>query len=96
MGLVNVGERAKCQKSGVCNATIGYGRPSRSVGPLTLAAEIVRERFCVPARTKALPPETTHTPTEYSGPTEGDARVAGPGIFRVLPKGVSCQLARAA
>ena len=37
----HVGERAKCQKSGVCHATFGYGRPSRSVGPLTLAAEIV-------------------------------------------------------
>ena len=26
---------------GVCNATFGYGRPPRSVGPLGLAAEIV-------------------------------------------------------
>ena len=37
----HVGERAKCQKSGVCHATFGYGRPPRSVGPLGLAVEIV-------------------------------------------------------
>ena len=37
----HVGERAKCQNFGVCQATFGYGRPPRSVGPLGLAVEIV-------------------------------------------------------
>ena len=40
----HVGERAKCQKIGVCHATFGHGRPPRSVGPLGLAAEIVSGR----------------------------------------------------